>query len=39
VYRPLALDVLRIEDGVVGEITVFSLEEKLLEALGLPPTL
>src|ERR687897_2380376 len=38
-YRPLALDVLRIEDGVVGEITVFSLDEKLLEALGLPPTL
>ncbi|MGH3064165.1 MAG: RNA polymerase subunit sigma-70, partial [Gaiellaceae bacterium] len=39
VYRPLAVDVLRIEDGVVGEITVFSLDEKLLEALGLPPTL
>ena len=37
--RPLAVDVLRIEDGVVGEITVFSLDEKLLEALGLPPTL
>ena len=39
VYRPLAVDVLRIEDGVVGEITVFSLDETLLEALGLPPTL
>ena len=38
-YRPLAVDVLRIEDGVVGEITVFTLEEKLLEALGLPPRL
>jgi RNA polymerase sigma-70 factor (ECF subfamily) len=34
-YRPLALDVLRIEDGSVAEITAFSLEP-LLKALGLP---
>jgi RNA polymerase sigma-70 factor (ECF subfamily) len=39
VYRPLAVDVLRIEDGVVVEITVFTLDEKLLEALALPPRL
>jgi RNA polymerase sigma-70 factor, ECF subfamily len=39
VYRPLAVDVLRIEDGAVAEITVFTLDEKLLEALSLPPTL
>jgi RNA polymerase sigma-70 factor, ECF subfamily len=38
-YRPLALDVLRIEDGKVAEIMVFPLDEKLLAALGLPPTL
>ena len=38
-YRPLAVDVLRIEDGAVAEITAFSLDEKLLEALGLPPKL
>jgi RNA polymerase sigma-70 factor (ECF subfamily) len=37
-YRPLALDVLRIEDGAVAEVTAFPLEP-LLEALGLPPTL
>jgi RNA polymerase sigma-70 factor (ECF subfamily) len=37
-YRPLALDVLRIEDGAVAEITAFSLEP-LLDALGLPRTL
>jgi RNA polymerase sigma-70 factor (ECF subfamily) len=36
-YRPLALDVLRIEDGAVSEITVFPLEP-LLESLGLPST-
>jgi RNA polymerase sigma-70 factor (ECF subfamily) len=38
-YRPLALDVLRIEDGTVAEITVFPLEPLLLEALGLPQTI
>ena len=38
-YRPLALDVLRIVDGAVAEITVFPLLEPLLEALGLPPKL
>jgi RNA polymerase sigma-70 factor (ECF subfamily) len=37
-YRPLALDVLRIEDGAVAEITAFDLEP-LLDALGLPRTL
>ncbi len=39
VYRPLAVDVLRVEDGAVAEITAFSLDEPLLAALGLPPTL
>ena len=38
VYRPLALDVLRIEDGVVAEIVVFPLEP-LVDALGLPQVL
>jgi RNA polymerase sigma-70 factor, ECF subfamily len=37
-YRPLALDVLGIEDDAVAEITVFPLEP-LLEALGLPRTI
>src|SRR5919109_1514540 len=37
-YRPLALDVLRIEDGAVAEIVAFALEP-LLERLGLPATL
>jgi RNA polymerase sigma-70 factor (ECF subfamily) len=37
-YRPLALDVLRIEDGAVAEVIAFPLEP-LLEALRLPPTL
>jgi RNA polymerase sigma-70 factor (ECF subfamily) len=37
-YRPLALDVLRIEGDAVAEITVFPLEP-LLEALGLPQTI
>jgi RNA polymerase sigma-70 factor, ECF subfamily len=36
-YRALALDVLRIEDGAVAEITTFVPE--LFEAFGLPPTL
>jgi RNA polymerase sigma-70 factor (ECF subfamily) len=38
-YRPLALDVLHIEDAAVAEITVFPLLEPLLVALGLPSTL
>jgi RNA polymerase sigma-70 factor (ECF subfamily) len=38
-YRPLALDVLRIENGEVTEIIAFSLEPPLLKALGLPPRL
>jgi RNA polymerase sigma-70 factor (ECF subfamily) len=38
-YRPLALDVLRIEDGTVVEIMVFTLDERLVAALDLPPTL
>ena len=37
-YRPLVIDVLRIEDREVAEITAFPLEP-LLEALGLPQTL
>jgi RNA polymerase sigma-70 factor, ECF subfamily len=37
-YRPLALDVLRIEDGAVAEVTAFPLEP-LLKALGLPARL
>ena len=37
-YRPLALDVLRIEDEAIAEITAFPLEP-LLEALGLPQTI
>jgi RNA polymerase sigma-70 factor (ECF subfamily) len=35
-YRPLALDVLHIEDATVTEITVFPLEPRILEALELP---
>jgi RNA polymerase sigma-70 factor, ECF subfamily len=38
-YRPLALDVLRIEDEAVAEITVFPLEPRILEALDLPQTI
>jgi RNA polymerase sigma-70 factor, ECF subfamily len=37
-YRPLALDVLRIEDGEVAEVIAFELKP-LLKALGLPPRL
>jgi RNA polymerase sigma-70 factor, ECF subfamily len=37
-YRPLALDVLRIEAGALAEVTAFALEP-LLRALGLPPRL
>jgi RNA polymerase sigma-70 factor (ECF subfamily) len=38
-YRPLALDVLRIEDGAVAEIVAFPLEPPLIDALGLPEKL
>ena len=38
-YRPLAIDVLRIEAGQVVEITAFDLDDALLAGLGLPPTL
>jgi RNA polymerase sigma-70 factor (ECF subfamily) len=37
-YRPLALDVLLIEGGLVAEITSFVFPE-LFQAFGLPPTL
>ena len=37
-FRPLTLDVLRIENGLIAEITAFALEP-VREALGLPPTL
>jgi RNA polymerase sigma-70 factor (ECF subfamily) len=37
-YRPLALDVLRIEGGRIAEITSFVFPE-LFPAFGLPPTL
>jgi RNA polymerase sigma-70 factor (ECF subfamily) len=37
-YRPLALDVLRIEGGALAEVAAFPLEP-LLKALGLPPRL
>ena len=37
-YRPLAIDVLRIEAGRVAEITSFVFPE-LFPAFGLPPTL
>jgi RNA polymerase sigma-70 factor (ECF subfamily) len=37
-YRALALDVLRVEDGLIAEITSFVLPE-LFPAFGLPPTL
>ena len=37
-YRPLALDVLRLEDGRVAEITTFVYPE-LFPAFGLPPKL
>jgi RNA polymerase sigma-70 factor, ECF subfamily len=37
-YRPLSLDVLRIEEGLLAEVIAFPLEP-LLEPLGLPPTL
>jgi RNA polymerase sigma-70 factor (ECF subfamily) len=37
-YRPLALDLLRVEDGRVAEITSF-VSAELFPAFGLPPTL
>jgi RNA polymerase sigma-70 factor, ECF subfamily len=37
-YRPLAFDVLRIEDGLVAEITSFVFPE-LFSAFGLPAQL
>jgi RNA polymerase sigma-70 factor (ECF subfamily) len=37
-YRAFALDVLRIENGQIAEVTAFSLGP-VLDALGLPPTL
>ena len=37
-YRPLALDVLRLEGGRVAEITTFVYPE-LFPAFGLPPKL
>jgi RNA polymerase sigma-70 factor (ECF subfamily) len=36
-YRPLALDVLRVEEGVLAEITTF--DSTLFPAFGLPATL
>jgi RNA polymerase sigma-70 factor, ECF subfamily len=38
VYRPLAFDVLRVEDGRIAEISSFVFPE-LFPAFGLPPTL
>jgi RNA polymerase sigma-70 factor, ECF subfamily len=35
-YKPFALDVLRIEGGVVAEIVAFDLSEPLVKALNLP---
>jgi RNA polymerase sigma-70 factor, ECF subfamily len=37
VFRPLALDVLRVEEGTISEVIAFPLEP-FLEALDLPPT-
>ena len=37
-YRPLAVDVLRVEDGLIAEITSFVFPE-LFPAFGLPPAL
>jgi len=37
-YRPLALDVLRIEDGKIVEVTTFALEP-FVKAFDLPPAL
>ncbi len=37
-YRPLAIDVLRLQDGLVAEITTFGIHG-LLDAFALPPAL
>jgi RNA polymerase sigma-70 factor (ECF subfamily) len=37
-YRPLAIDVLRTQDGLIAEITTFGIKS-LLDAFALPPTL
>ena len=37
-FRPMGIDVLRVEDGLVAEVTVF-LRPDLFEAFGLPPSL
>jgi RNA polymerase sigma-70 factor (ECF subfamily) len=37
-FRPLAIDVLRIEDGMVADITAFT-GDAMFAAFGLPPTL
>jgi RNA polymerase sigma-70 factor, ECF subfamily len=37
-YRPMGIDILRIEDGLVAEITAF-LRPELFAAFGLPPAL
>jgi RNA polymerase sigma-70 factor (ECF subfamily) len=38
VYRPLAIDVLRVEDGLVAELTIF-LRPDLFRVFGLPASL
>jgi RNA polymerase sigma-70 factor, ECF subfamily len=35
-YRPFALDVLRIEEGAVADITAFPLRDRLVQVLRLP---
>ena len=35
-FRPFKLDVMRVEDGLVAEITTF--DARLFPAFGLPPT-
>jgi RNA polymerase sigma-70 factor (ECF subfamily) len=37
-YRPLAIDVLRVQDGLIAEVTTFGIKS-LLDAFALPPTL
>ena len=36
-FRPMGIDVLRIEDGLIAEVTAF-LRPDLFELFGLPPT-
>jgi len=38
-YRAFVLDVLRFENGSVAEIVAFDLDDRLVAALGVPPTL